>query len=465
METLWSQIQSVLQKTIDSGSYQVWLKQLQAEPKDDGFLLIAPNEFVATWIRDRLLPDIEEAVTTVLGYRPGLQVTVRPQTGPLSVTATPGGTIQTALLPLSVGQTQCQLPLPVTGLDGPPQAFLWQFNFDDFVVGPCNELAYAAAKSLVQDTVSAEQLFVSSGPGLGKTHLLQAVGARYTSLCNKRRPRVEYLTAEEFARRMVMALRLKEIERFKVRYRDDVDILILEDVHFFQGKEKIQYELLATLKALHDHGAKVVLSSSFLPRELKDLDSQLISRFCSGFIAAIDRPDFETRKRIIECKARIFDIALPESVTELLADRIRADVRQLESCLKNLILKAKLLNKHISLDLAWEILGSFTASEPCLSFDRIIDFVCDTYELSREQLRSKSRQRQVVMGRNIVFFLARKHTDLSLEKIGNQFNRRHSTVLKGITNIERELTKKSPLGRQLARTMDLLKRWTQTLPA
>jgi chromosomal replication initiator protein len=452
MQTKWDQIRENLRKTMNPGLFQVWIKPLQAELVNDEFKLIAPNDFVANWVRDRLNDEIREAAAGVLGFKPRITVSALQCDPGAALQTTVGGNAEGSLRASAPPQTR-QLFLPASVREAAPR-FSWQFSFDDFVVGPSNELAFAAARSLCRDSMPSDLLFVCSDAGLGKTHLLQAMGGRLTDLSNRNNARVAYLTAEEFARQMIFALRAKEIERFKARFRDEVDILLLEDVHFFQGKEKIQDELLATLKALQTKGAKVVLSSSFLPRELKAVDSHLASRFCSGFLACIDRPDRDTRRRILQKKASSLQAELPEDVTELLADRIRTDIRQLESCLQNLILKAKLLNRQLSLDLAWQVLAHYATANPNVDINHIVEFVCRSFELTTKQLGSKSRQRNIVLARNTIFFLARKHTDLSLKDIGDRFNRKHSTVLKGITNVEREITLETPLGRQLANTMD-----------
>jgi chromosomal replication initiator protein len=336
----------------------------------------------------------------------------------------------------------------------------WRFSFEDFVVGPSNELAYAATRGLSHKTLDSDQLFLSSSPGLGKTHLLQAVGRQFCTTSNRDRVRVEYLTAESFCTQLIMALRSKQMDQFKARFREGLDVLLLEDIHFLQGKEKIQAELLETLKYLEGRGAKVVLSSSFLPRELNAVDTQLASRFCSGFLARIDKPDFDTRRRILAHKANTYQVQLGEDVTELLADRIRYDVRQLESCLQNLVLKARLLNCKISMEMALQVVENYTPAGNDLDMDGIVHFVCESYELSKDQLASKSRKRNIVLARNLAFFLARKYTDLSLKDIGERFNRRHSTVLKGITNVEREVNLETPLGRQLSRTMQMAEHYS-----
>jgi chromosomal replication initiator protein len=286
---------------------------------------------------------------------------------------------------------------------------------------------------------------------------MQAVGRALCDVSNRATPRVEYLTAEEFATRLIAALKAREVDRFKARYRD-VDVLLLEDVHFLQGKERMQDEVLATVKALKSRGSRVVLSSSFAARDLKNLDTQLVSRFCSGFLAHIDKPGFETRRRILCEKARLHQVMLPDNVTDLLADRIRTDVRQIESCLHNLVLKAKLLNRQISMEMAWEVLGHYAQQEVVMDFEGIVRKVCEGFGISPKQLNSRSRKREYVVARNSVFYLARKHTDLSLKEIGDRFSRRHSTVLKGITSIEREMSRETPLGRQVTNTLSLIER-------
>ncbi len=198
------------------------------------------------------------------------------------------------------------------------------------------------------------------------------------------------------------------------------------------------------------------MTSSFLPRDMRDIDESLLSRFTSGFVASIDRPDFETRRRIVQQKARNLCFQVPDDVSDLLAERIVSDIRQLESALNNLVFKARLLNTHVSTDMAWEVLENFAIENPAPDFESIISFVCRYYGLSDMQLKSRSRKRQIVTARNTAFFLARKHTDLSLKDIGDRLGRRHSTVLKGITNVEREISGQTPLGRQIEKAVSTL---------
>jgi len=335
--------------------------------------------------------------------------------------------------------------------DAAPQ---FRFSFDQFVVGPSNALAYEASLGLCRDGLSGGQLFISAGPGLGKTHLSQAMGNHLHTLDDSLRKKIVYLTAEEFSSRLILAIKMREVERFKAQFRDNVELLILEDIHFFQGKLKLQDELLNTLSALQSRGCRVVFTSSFLPKELTGLDNQLASRLCAGFMATIEQPDMQTRLNILESKARIHQVLLPNNVAGLLAERIRNDIRQLESCLHNLALKARILGQAISMEMAWDVLKNYDLEQPALGLDQIVDHVCTIYNIKPECLASKSRKRQHVIARNTAFFLARQHTGLSLEDIGQRFNRRHSTVVKGITAVERQLSLQTPLGRQIEAAID-----------
>ena len=286
---------------------------------------------------------------------------------------------------------------------------------------------------------------------------MHAAGRMLSDACNKTAPKSAYLTAEEFASRFVQALRTNNLDSFKGQVRN-LDLFLLEDVHFLQGKDKIQLELLSTIKALQNNGARVVLTSSFAPREMRGFDEQLLSRFYTGFVSGIDRPDKATRKRIFQYKAMNCNASLSDDVADVLAEHVCLDVRQIESCLQNLLLKAQLHRSGITMQMAWEVIGNFASQAPLADLDGIIRIVCEVFGLTSDQLFSDRRKHELVAARNAAFYLARKHTDLSLDSIGQRFNRRHSTVLKGITNLEREMSGESPKGRQMAQTIAMIER-------
>jgi chromosomal replication initiator protein len=443
----WHHISLSLEKKLSPGHFQLWIKPLQGCFDNDTLVLCAPNSFVCTWVRERMLGQIKDAAAETLGFAPAVELRSA------QAEAAPVAQIQPAPARKIVTR---QMGLPMAHAVQTQTVQNWRHQFDDFIVGPCNNLAYVASRSFCQDVQGSDQLFLCSAPGLGKTHLAHAIGSEIARQTNRQHLRVCYLSGEEFASQLVMAIKAKAVEQFKARFRSNVDLLLLEDVHFFQGKEKMQDELLNTLKSLQNQGRRVVMTSTFLPRELSDIDANLLSRFAQGFMAVIDKPDRETRMGIIQAKTMAAQVSMPGSVAELLADRIKTDVRQLESCLKNIILKAKLLNMDISMDLAWEILQNYNLDSASIDLDKIISFVCQAYGFGFDDLRSKSRKRDRVIARNTAFYLARKHTDLSLVDIGRRFNRKHSTVIKGIASVEQEVSRKTSLGNQLARTMNQL---------
>ncbi|NCD25000.1 MAG: chromosomal replication initiator protein DnaA [Deltaproteobacteria bacterium] len=450
----WDRISNSLQSCLSPGLFQLWIKPLQGCLEQDTLVLRAPNDFVCTWVRTRMLDKIQAASREVLGFDPRIELG-HDQGAPTAPRPVAKPVAPRAPQPPKRVQTR-QMALPVEQGLVTQTVQSWRYQFDDFIVGPCNQLAYVASQSFCQDLRAADQLFLCSAPGLGKTHLAQAIGAELARQTNRSHLRVCYLSGEEFSSQLVMAIKAKTVEQFKARFRTNVDLLMLEDVHFFQGKEKMQDELLNTLKSLQNQGRRVVLTSTFLPRELSDIDSNLLSRFAQGFMAVIDKPDYETRLEIIRAKSRAAQVSVPINVAELLADRIKTDVRQLESCLKNIMLKARLLNMDISMDLAWEILQNYKLDNPALDLERIISFVCQAYGFALDDLRSKSRKKDRVVARNTAFYLARKHTDLSLAEIGQRFNRKHSTVIKGIASVEQEVSRQTPLGYQLSRTIQQL---------
>jgi chromosomal replication initiator protein len=446
---LWQKLLPILENRLEQGLFTLWIKPLDAKVQDNVLHLSAPNEFVAAWVRDRLLETIREAALELTGRRTEIVVSVGQRRPVIQVPQQ--NLAQTRPRPATES-----LALPLGHAPRTESLSRWRFRFDDFVVGPCNELACAAAKGICNNSLATDHLFLSAGPGLGKTHLLHAIGRHLAERSNRSRVSIACLSAEEFTTRLVLAIKAKEAARFKAEFRDSVDVLLLEDIHFFQGKGKLQEELLLTLKALQQRGCKVVLTSSFLPRELSDVDPQLVSCFASGFMALMQAPDYATREEIIRRKARSLQVQVPDNVTGLLAERLTTDIRQLESCLNNLVLKARLLGQQITEELAWQVLENYAVQTPMPGVERIVAFVCKSYGIDERELKSKSRSQQTVLARNTAFFLCRRHTDLSLAAIGDRLGRKHSTVLKGIIHVEREISHQTPLGRQLGNTVDRL---------
>ena len=500
MNACWSQILIQLHKNLPEPQCRVWLdplkgklRSLKGESVSSGaggasgpvwsLELAAANDFVATWVRERLSSAILQAASEVLGCRPELRIVAssarerprqekpvlpsplsrrelnvelkaeRERSGRVSLTDLPSAP---AVLAAS---EQLVLPVSMPHVRARQSAFVqgWKYSFAAFVVGASNQLAHAAATQILHATDPVDMLFLSSASGLGKTHLAQAVGRALCDEGDLRGARVEYLTAEEYTTMFVQASRFGQMNDFNERFRN-LDMLLLEDVHFLRGKDKTQEALLATIKTLQSRGGRVVLTSSFAPRDLQGVDSQLVSRFCSGFVASIARPDRETRLHILQRKARRNSIILPDSVAAMLADRITGDVRMLEGCLNNLTLQARLEGCPVSEAMAFEVIRQVARENSTLSLEEVVELVCRSYKLTPSQLASRSRRQELVMARNTAYFLLRKHTDMTLEEIGSRFNRRHSSVLKGITSLEREISRQSPVGRQISHTVRMIEK-------
>ncbi len=514
MTTKWEIICENLQKTLKSGDYKVWISPLTAHVEGNSVHIFTASAYVCAWIERNFASQIRVATALALEIpEPNVQLEFSVRQGEASPTsastavtapsATSGASIASstsisrselvtgvgAARALSTGTTpasrraclvegqsptspqgkgfsltqdsssvvygqsmQVSLPMPA---QSPLTRVKWRYDFNDFVVGPTNAMAAAAAHDICRHSSSIETLFVSAHSGLGKTHLIHAIGQ---SLAKENgHARVGYLTAEDFTSHFVRAARNSQMDEFKSSLRG-LDMLLLEDVHHFQGKTKTQDEALATIKSLQAQGSRVVLTSSFSPRELKNVDSQLVSHFCSGMLTQIDKPTRDMCRTILQQKAHGQDIPLPSSVADLLVEHLHDDVRQLESCLCNLIFKARHLNRAVTLDLAMDVLSQFMPMASLLDMERIVSLVCASFNVTEKQITSKSRRKDYVLARDTIYYLARKHTSATLEEIGTRLNRRHSTVVKGISTIERQLQSQTSSGRQVANTVALVER-------
>lgn len=488
MKNDWSEISLKLLEKLDSSYYDIWIAPLKGQVIGHKVLLSAPSPFVAQWVDSRLSQDIAEVSAAVIGCKLSeVKVEIscttnneaqnsqfvesakfnnkeesqinRQKTIKSKINKANSKTDLDSLIASEIEQDnklgkgeQANLPLPVKSL---ASKNVWKYNFADLVIGESNRFAVVAAQDICRQASPLTTLFVSASAGLGKTHLSQSVGA---AICQEyRSAHIAYLTAENFASRFIAALKNKEIEEFKIKLRQ-LDFLLLEDVHFLRGKEKIQDMVLGIVKHLQDAGGRVLFTSTLSPKEMQQLDPQLVSHFCSGVIANIEAPNEDMRKEIVSRKAKYWQVKVPEPICDLLASRLQGDIRQLESCLQSLVYKAKLLNCGITTELALDALSQYATMNLSPSFETIIRLVCESFGLDMQQLTSSSRKQEFVTARNTIYWLARKHTELSLSDIGAKFKRRHTTVIKGITSVERELEAQTKLGRQISRTLELIER-------
>jgi chromosomal replication initiator protein len=422
MEAIWAEVKSDLKNRISSSGFSLWIEPLEVDlgPKGE-FQLICPNPFALRWVTSNYLPLIHQVLAQLGHPLPVKLLAARSQP-------------RTPVLPPAPDQLRLPLPGQVrsNGRD-----LNQEFIFSKFVVGGSNRLAYHAAEALARkDTFFSGILFLTSSPGLGKSHLAQAVGNCLLSLAPK--TSVYYVTAEDFANDMVRSLRGGQMARFKERYRGECEVLLMEEVQFLSGKDKIQAELCYTLDTLLDRRKKLVLTSCYLPGEISQLSQELRSRFTGGLITPIGPPDFPTRVGILARKAENRGVHIPTPVLEHLAEHITNDVRRLESALDCLVARSTLLEEPVSLRLAQEVLQDLQAVAPRLSVSQIQKIVCDYYQVNLRELLGRGRQKKLVRARQMGLYFSRLYTMKTVVELGRSFNRSHASVVHALQTLERD---------------------------
>ncbi len=422
MLEIWDLVKSDLKGRISSSGFSLWIEPLQADQGAQGELqLICPNPFALRWVMSHYLPHINQVLAESGHAVPVKLLAAPPQ--PRAMVAVPAVE---------------QLHLPYNGQGRTPgRALNREFTFGKFVVGGSNRLAYRAAEALARkDTFFNGILFLTASPGLGKSHLAQAVGN--CLLAAAPQASVLYVTAEDFTNDMVRALKGDQMGRFKERYRGECEVLLMEEVQFFSGKEKLQAELCYTLDTLLDRRKKLVLTSCHLPGEISHLSQELRSRFTGGLITPIGPPDFPTRVGILLRKAEDRGVNVPTQVLEHVAEHIDSDVRRLESALDCLVARSTLLGEPVSLRLAQEVLQDLKAVAPRLSVSQIQKIVCDYYKVNLEEMLGRSRQKKLVRARQLGMYFSRLYTMKTMVELGRLFQRSHASVVHALQTLERD---------------------------
>jgi len=434
MEDTWRRTKEDLQSRISGNCYRMWIDPLELVVSREGNVSLAcPNRFFLNWVRENYLPKIKNSWEQNSGY---------PQEIDLRLAATPRRVAEHR-----EDISQLELPLPVP-TNGRTYRLNRRFTFDQFVVGSSNSFAFQAAYAIANgDRGLRTSLYLLADTGLGKSHLSHAVGNHI--LTQNMNIRVCYLTAEEFTNEMIVAIKNRRMDEFKEKYRNNCDVLLLEEVQFLSGKEKTQAELAYTLDALSRDNKRVIFTGTHFPKDIPKLGSKLQSRLTGGMVTHIEPPDFQTRMKILEKKAANEGIRLPSDVAELLATHITRDVRQLESSIIGIVAKSSLLSEPIDLRLAHGVLESVCDSREAVSIDRVQQVICQYFKVSVEALKSNSRKKGVVYPRNLGMYFCRKYTEETLEAIGRAFNRSHATVIHAVENISRQIQGKSGVRNQV----------------
>ncbi|MEZ3501551.1 chromosomal replication initiator protein DnaA [Pantoea sp. KPR_PJ] len=443
--TLWQQCLARLQDELPATEFSMWIRPLQAELNDNTLALYAPNRFVLDWVRDKYINNINGLLNEFCGVDVPL---LRFEVGTRPVQQQPVAMSQPAMASFNA-------PAPVESRPAPAQPLRpsWdnvpapadvtyrsnvnnRHNFDNFVEGKSNQLARAAARQVADNPGGAyNPLFLYGGTGLGKTHLLHAVGNGI--IARKPNAKVVYMHSERFVQDMVKALQNNAIEEFK-RYYRSVDALLIDDIQFFANKERSQEEFFHTFNALLEGNQQIILTSDRYPKEINGVEDRLKSRFGWGLTVAIEPPELETRVAILMKKADENDIRLPGEVAFFIAKRLRSNVRELEGALNRVIANANFTGRAITIDFVREALRDLLAlQEKLVTIDNIQKTVAEYYKIKVADLLSKRRSRSVARPRQMAMAMAKELTNHSLPEIGDAFGGRdHTTVLHACRKIE-----------------------------
>ncbi|RPD97579.1 chromosomal replication initiator protein DnaA [Candidatus Pantoea deserta] len=443
--TLWQQCLARLQDELPATEFSMWIRPLQAELNDNTLALYAPNRFVLDWVRDKYINNINGLLNEFCGVDVPLlrfEVGTRPaQQQPMAMSQ-PAMASVNAPAPVESRPAPAQ-PLRPSWDNVPAPADVTyrsnvnnRHNFDNFVEGKSNQLARAAARQVADNPGGAyNPLFLYGGTGLGKTHLLHAVGNGI--IARKPNAKVVYMHSERFVQDMVKALQNNAIEEFK-RYYRSVDALLIDDIQFFANKERSQEEFFHTFNALLEGNQQIILTSDRYPKEINGVEDRLKSRFGWGLTVAIEPPELETRVAILMKKADENDIRLPGEVAFFIAKRLRSNVRELEGALNRVIANANFTGRAITIDFVREALRDLLAlQEKLVTIDNIQKTVAEYYKIKVADLLSKRRSRSVARPRQMAMAMAKELTNHSLPEIGDAFGGRdHTTVLHACRKIE-----------------------------
>ena len=427
----WDQFRRTLRGRVTPVTWQTWLEGLQPAGIQNGVVsLLAPSEFHLRWVNDKYRPIVEAAVSTVFG--PEARLVIDARSGSLFPEGEEDDEADTFAEPAPVE------PAPAAGRPGPLPGLVAKYTFENFVVGPSNRFAHAASMAVAEQPGGHyNPLFIYAGAGLGKTHLLQAIAHHVATL----HPRlaIHYTTSESFFNDFIDGIRRKRMDEFKARYRG-VDVLLLDDVQFLEGKEQLLEEFFHTFNALHDHGKQLVFSCDRAPRSLVTLEDRLRSRFEWGLTTDIQPPDVETRLAILRRNAAFAPTAVPGDVLQFIAERVVDNIRELEGALTRVTAYAALTHQRIDLDMAADVLQDLlpAARRAPVTPGRILAATAAAFAVTITELEGPSRRQPLARARQVAMYLCRQLTDLSLPRIGTLFGGRdHTTVIHGVNTVHR----------------------------
>jgi len=437
-QSIWSEVLRYLSKRINKESFHTWLRPTIAMSQDNGTLKVGvPNRFVAEWIREHYLSQINEALVNVAEVPINCEFAIHNCDLSNQMNIFPQGSSP------QVAQITKQPEFKHKIAHGQGTFRVNQrYTFESFVVGDSNQFAHAASFAVAEAPGKTQYnpLFIYGGVGLGKTHLIQAVG----NYCMETGPGLKaiYVTSEKFTNDFITSITDHSTNSFTSLYRG-CDLLLIDDIQFFTGKESTQEQFFHTFNTLYQNGKQIVLTADRPPTDIKGLEERLLSRFSCGLVVDIQPPNLETRIAILKKKCEVDNLSIPLDVITFIAESVKSNIRELEGCVIRLCAYASLKNKEMSIDLAQHVLKDVikTDRKP-LTIEKIQKKVAEIYNLSEEMLRAKKKTQDVVLARQVAMYLSRTLTSSSLKTIGAKFGGRdHSTVIHSCNTVISQMKK------------------------
>ena len=456
---VWRAALGELQVSLSPANFETWLRDTQLVDVDEQrFRIAVPNGFAKDWLESRYRSLISQTLARIVGYSVQVEFVIGPTPeGRRRPDERPSDGAGPAVTNGAAGRQQVRVEPTRVGGEGGTTYLNPRYTFANFIVGSANRLAHAASLSVAERPGHAyNPLFLYGGVGLGKTHLMHAIGNQV--IAKFPRKRVVYATSEKFTNEFIASIQQGKIDEFRARYRR-IDLLLIDDIQFIADKERTQEEFFHTFNAIHEDGKQIVLSSDRPPKAILTLEERLRSRFEWGLIADLTAPDLETRIAILRAKAEEGAVPITSDVIEFIARKVVSNIRELEGALNRIVAYASMGAMPIGIELAQAVLSNvlYNPKKRQVTPERIARVVSEYYSVPMDALQGQKRDKAIVVPRQIAMFLMREETDVSLLRIGAELGGRdHSTVLHACDKITREVAVNDELRREIAAVRELI---------